>query len=110
MALPILGRLLAAGVLVLSGLAAGSCDRGDPARRTVLLNRGSDTMINVAQAWAEEYARVAPGVSVEVAGGGSGVEPNGVEGQGRPRRSLHQPNDYASFRRAQNWVRPQSRS
>ena len=40
---------------------------------TVLLNRGSDTMINVAQAWAEEYATVAPDVSVEVAGGGSGV-------------------------------------
>ena len=39
----------------------------------MLLNRGSDTMINVAQAWAEEYARVEPRVSVEVAGGGSGV-------------------------------------
>jgi phosphate transport system substrate-binding protein len=30
-------------------------------------------MINVAQAWAEAYAEVAPHVSVEVAGGGSGV-------------------------------------
>ena len=39
----------------------------------VILNRGSDTMINVAQAWAEAYARAAPEVSVEVAGGGSGV-------------------------------------
>jgi phosphate transport system substrate-binding protein len=28
-------------------------------------------MVNVAQAWAEEYATVDPGVSVEVAGGGS---------------------------------------
>jgi phosphate transport system substrate-binding protein len=41
--------------------------------RFVILNRGSDTMINVAQAWAEAYARVAPEVSIEVAGGGSGV-------------------------------------
>jgi phosphate transport system substrate-binding protein len=30
-------------------------------------------MVNLAQAWAEEYARVAPGVSVEVSGGGSGT-------------------------------------
>ncbi len=30
-------------------------------------------MINVAQGWAEAYAEVAPEVSVEVAGGGSGV-------------------------------------
>jgi phosphate transport system substrate-binding protein len=36
-------------------------------------NIGSDTMVNLAQAWAEEYAKVEPGVSVEVSGGGSGV-------------------------------------
>jgi phosphate transport system substrate-binding protein len=36
-------------------------------------NIGSDTMVNLAQAWAEEYARVDPSVSVEVSGGGSGV-------------------------------------
>ena len=35
--------------------------------------KGSDTMVNVCQAWAEEYAKVDPSVSVEVAGGGSGV-------------------------------------
>jgi phosphate transport system substrate-binding protein len=58
----------------LGGLVAAACGaaaaRGD---RAVILNRGSDTMINVAQAWAEAYASVAPQVSVEVAGGGSGV-------------------------------------
>jgi len=36
-------------------------------------NIGSDTMVNLAQAWAEAYAKVAPDVSVEVSGGGSGV-------------------------------------
>lgn len=41
--------------------------------RTVIQVRGSDTMVNVAQAWAEEYAKVAPEVDVEVSGGGSGV-------------------------------------
>jgi len=30
-------------------------------------------MVNLAQAWAEEYAKVEPGVSVEVSGGGSGT-------------------------------------
>ena len=66
-------RLQAAGALALAALGVASCQRGAASERTVLLNRGSDTMINVAQAWAEEYAKVAPRVSVEVAGGGSGV-------------------------------------
>ncbi len=35
--------------------------------------KGSDTMVNLAQAWAEQYKHVAPNVSVEVSGGGSGV-------------------------------------
>ncbi len=35
--------------------------------------KGSDTMVNIAQAWAEAYASVAPEVKVEVSGGGSGV-------------------------------------
>src|SRR5262245_25424926 len=34
---------------------------------------GSDTMVNLAQAWAENYKKVHPEVSVQVAGGGSGV-------------------------------------
>ncbi len=34
---------------------------------------GSDTMVNLAQAWAERYHKVEPHVSVQVSGGGSGV-------------------------------------
>jgi phosphate transport system substrate-binding protein len=34
---------------------------------------GSDTMVNLAQAWAEAYAKERPKISVEVSGGGSGV-------------------------------------
>ena len=41
--------------------------------KTVIQDKGSDTMVNVAQVWAEEYGRVAPDVDVEVSGGGSGV-------------------------------------
>lgn len=39
----------------------------------VIQNKGSDTMVNLAQAWAEAYRKVRPDVSVEVSGGGSGV-------------------------------------
>ena len=41
--------------------------------KTTIQNKGSDTMVNVAQAWAEEYKKIVPGVDIEVSGGGSGV-------------------------------------
>lgn len=41
--------------------------------RVVIRVTGSDTMVNLLQAWAERYVRVAPSVVVQVAGGGSGV-------------------------------------
>lgn len=46
---------------------------GGGASRTVIQNRGSDTLVNVAQAWAEAYGRVNPSVAVAVTGGGSGT-------------------------------------
>jgi ABC-type phosphate transport system substrate-binding protein len=42
------------------------------AAKATIQIKGSDTMVNLAQAWAEEYKKVAPNVDVEVAGGGSG--------------------------------------
>jgi phosphate transport system substrate-binding protein len=45
----------------------------DTTRRNVIRITGSDTMVNLLQAWAERYARVRPDVIVQVAGGGSGV-------------------------------------
>ena len=39
----------------------------------MIQNTGSDTMVNLAQAWAEQYAQVNPAVSVEVSGGGTGT-------------------------------------
>jgi phosphate transport system substrate-binding protein len=48
-------------------------DGGAKAQVTTIQNKGSDTMVNVAQAWAEEYKKIAPDVAVEVSGGGSGV-------------------------------------
>ena len=39
----------------------------------VLQNKGSDTLVNVAQAWAEAYKNVNPKVAIAVTGGGSGT-------------------------------------
>jgi phosphate transport system substrate-binding protein len=59
---------------------AGACARTPPeesgsagSAQLTIQNAGSDTMVNLAQAWAEEYATVDPTVSVEVSGGGSGT-------------------------------------
>ena len=41
--------------------------------RTLIQNKGSDTLVNVAQAWAEAYQTVNPDVAVAVSGGGSGT-------------------------------------
>ena len=41
--------------------------------RDVIQNKGSDTLVNVAQAWAENYRNVAPDVAIAVTGGGSGT-------------------------------------
>jgi len=44
-----------------------------PQARTLIQNKGSDTLVNVAQAWAEAYPKVNPDVAVAVSGGGSGT-------------------------------------
>lgn len=42
-------------------------------KRSIIRNKGSDTMVNLAQAWAEEYNNISTTISVEVSGGGSGT-------------------------------------
>lgn len=59
--------------LALSALAcASACSRGG-GDRVLLQNKGSDTLVNVAQAWAETYRTVKPNVAIAVSGGGSGT-------------------------------------
>ncbi|MGB6365760.1 MAG: phosphate ABC transporter substrate-binding protein [Thermoanaerobaculia bacterium] len=41
--------------------------------RVLIQNKGSDTLVNVAQAWAEQYKELDPNVAVAVTGGGSGT-------------------------------------
>jgi phosphate transport system substrate-binding protein len=47
--------------------------REGESQRTMICVEGSDTMVNVAQAWAEKYHQQRPEVIVQVLGGGSGV-------------------------------------
>lgn len=50
-----------------------ACGSRDGTQRTVIQNKGSDTLVNVAQAWAEAYGAVDPSLAVAVSGGGSGT-------------------------------------
>jgi len=58
-------------VLLIAGCGKKAGEGGDKA--SAIQNVGSDTMVNLAQAWAEAYHTVDPTVSVEVSGGGSGI-------------------------------------
>jgi len=64
-----------AAMLLAAALAClpAACSRSRGPGKTIIQDSGSDTMVNLAQAWAEEYAKVEPAVSVEVSGGGSGT-------------------------------------
>ena len=58
----------------LAGIAFVACGGGGGRdQRAVIQNKGSDTLLNVAQAWAEAYAAVNANVAVAVTGGGSGT-------------------------------------
>jgi phosphate transport system substrate-binding protein len=57
----------------LFAFALTACGRSDRGGAKTIQNKGSDTMVNVAQAWAEEYQTVRPEVLIAVSGGGSGT-------------------------------------
>ncbi len=58
--------------------SSGSGDSGGSSgQKKTVANIGSDTMVNLAAAWAEAYGAVDKNTLVEVNGGGSGV---GVKG------------------------------
>ena len=60
-------------IIALALLAAGLSATLTAQSRTLIQNKGSDTLVNVAQAWAEAYPEVNPEVAVAVSGGGSGT-------------------------------------
>jgi phosphate transport system substrate-binding protein len=68
-------------VVALAGCGGGSTNTenasgaGDtsPAKSEMLNVKGSDTMVNLSQAWAETYMGAHPGAQIAVTGGGTGT-------------------------------------
>lgn len=54
------------------GFQNSSASAGSQPSETIV-NSGSDTMVNLALAWAEQYQQLQPEISVSVSGGGSGT-------------------------------------
>lgn len=65
-----------AAALVLTGCGKSGTSEGS-GKKTTVANIGSDTMVNLAAAWAEAYGAIDKSVLIEVNGGGSGV---GIKG------------------------------
>jgi len=68
--MPMRIRLLILSLAASTALVT-ACGGGE--QRQVIQNKGSDTLVNVAQAWAEAYQTVNPAIVVAVSGGGSGT-------------------------------------
>ena len=60
-------------IVVFSVASAIAISSQNLSANTLIQNKGSDTLVNVAQAWAETYPTINPDVTVAVSGGGSGT-------------------------------------
>ncbi len=58
---------------VIPMLIIGCKKKTNQVEQTVITVKGSDTMVNLSQKWAEEYMKLHPEVSIQVTGGGSGT-------------------------------------
>ena len=67
--MPMTQRIMLSFILSIAALPITS----QAARRNMVQVKGSDTMVNLAQAWAEEYMKEHPGELIAVTGGGSGT-------------------------------------
>ena len=70
------GLAMFASIILLVG--CGKRDGGGTGQSTNIQNKGSDTMLQLAQAWSELYAKENPDVRVAVSGGGSGTGIAGI--------------------------------
>ncbi len=59
--------------ILIALIATGAALGVNAEERAVIQNKGSDTLVNVAQAWAEAFREVDSKVAVSVSGGGSGT-------------------------------------
>jgi phosphate transport system substrate-binding protein len=73
----LLWAVVAGVVIASSGLSCDKKGGGAGGGNTIVVD-GSDTMVNLSQAWAEAYQKVKPGVEIQVSGGGSGVGINSL--------------------------------
>ncbi|NLV73192.1 MAG: PstS family phosphate ABC transporter substrate-binding protein [Chloroflexi bacterium] len=64
--------LILLGIL-LSGCSAPQQSTPQPGSSRTIINKGSDTLVNLALAWAEAYMALHPEVTISVTGGGSGT-------------------------------------
>jgi len=69
---PIVTVLLFSAILAMTGCAKPPAKSTGPSAKMVQI-KGSDTMVNLGQAWAEAYMNANPGSNVAVTGGGSGT-------------------------------------
>lgn len=60
-------------VLFITSTAFFGCKQKTEAGKVVITVKGSDTMVNLSQKWAEVYMQKNPNVSIQVTGGGSGT-------------------------------------
>jgi phosphate transport system substrate-binding protein len=60
-------------MLIVAAIFFFGCKRSDEAARSVITIKGSDTMVNLGQKWAEVYMQNNPNISIQVTGGGSGT-------------------------------------
>ncbi|MCY3741194.1 MAG: phosphate ABC transporter substrate-binding protein [Candidatus Poribacteria bacterium] len=65
--------ILACGFAISGCSPNGGSTVSKDATQDTIKNKGSDTMVNLAQAWAEIYTGITRTASVEVSGGGSGT-------------------------------------
>jgi phosphate transport system substrate-binding protein len=54
-------------------ISNSTSDSSAPKETTYIENKGSDTIVNLALAWAERYHQINPDISISVTGGGSGT-------------------------------------
>lgn len=71
--LPLLTGLLLVLSLLSFSCSANNSAQDSPQTSTYLENKGSDTIVNLALAWAEQYQSEHPDVRISVTGGGSGT-------------------------------------
>lgn len=69
----LLATLLFFILMLLAGCRPTAADSEESGSNLSIQNKGSDTLVNIALAWAEAYRLVEPQIAVAVTGGGSGT-------------------------------------